>query len=170
MQAGTILIDTREQRPYNFEGAARIALPYGDYSVAGISGLVDIEYPEFAGVSVERKTVADLFLSTGKEHSRVSAAIHQLVKFPRHALLVEASIPSILSWGGAGEKWTGLQVIKVLMTWQAKLGLNVIFASDRAHASKWCYAFLQRCWDHRATFVPMDYLEARGMLPKTKGG
>ena len=65
-QPVTLLVDTREQEPYSFDDrlavAERWALPAGDYSVAGIEGVV----------AVERKTLDD-FVST-VIHSRPDSA------------------------------------------------------------------------------------------------
>ena len=63
----TLIVDTREQEPYSFDSrlvvVERRALPAGDYSVAGMEGVV----------AVERKTLDDF----------VSTVIHQRARFRR---------------------------------------------------------------------------------------
>ena len=63
----TLIADTREQEPFSFDSrlvvVERRALPAGDYSVAGMEGVV----------AVERKTLDDF----------VSTVIHQRARFLR---------------------------------------------------------------------------------------
>ena len=61
----TIIIDTREQEGYSFDSrlaaTVRRALPAGDYSVAGLEGLVAVE----RGLHVEEHEVVAAVVERG---------------------------------------------------------------------------------------------------------
>src|SRR5712692_1258027 len=87
----TMLVDTREHLPYEFQGLVRIAgtirqtLPAGDYAIA--------EAPEI--FCVERRPVAELYASTSTSsdnRARFLRELERLLPFPNRFLMVEGRI------------------------------------------------------------------------------
>lgn len=78
-----IVIDTREQRPYSFEGLATVskALPAGDYSIAGAES-------QFA---IERKSLDDFVNTVIHNADRFANELRALATYDRAAIVVEAS-------------------------------------------------------------------------------
>ena len=70
----TVLVDTREQTPFRFNGWAveRRGLVTGDYSIDGLS-----EY-----VAIERKTIQDLVGCVGSCRDRFKRELHRLQGYP----------------------------------------------------------------------------------------
>lgn len=97
----TIVIDTREQSPFTFEGIrsdacdgggplvvgfARSTLASGDYSVVGLEEVV----------GVERKSLADLYSTIGQHRERFERELARLNEFRFAAVVVEADWRNIL--------------------------------------------------------------------------
>lgn len=80
----TVIVDTREQLPYTFDGmdvvvpTLILGLPSGDYSVDGMCGLV----------AIERKSLDDLYGSCTWGRKRFEAEIGRLSELPGFAAVV----------------------------------------------------------------------------------
>jgi ERCC4-type nuclease len=138
-----LLIDTREQEPYDFApfrrwfaGIERRPLRTGDFSIAGKEGQI----------AVERKSLQDLFNSCSPCGSR-QAFIHtcaRLGKLEFSALVIEASLDDVLD----GTEWSGMHPDAVLGTLQAiavRWGVHPYFAGTPALAEE-----LVACLLHKA--------------------
>ena len=118
----TIIVDTREQAPYQFTGFRTNAsarggkrdlvipvqcrgLPTGDYSILGFESLV----------AVERKSLEDLYGTLGGGRERFSRELERLAAMNRALVVVEATWPDAISrvcggcGGGGLETATGQQ-------------------------------------------------------------
>ena len=83
----TIIIDTREQIPFQFSiPSIRKTLKAGDYSVLGFEDKI----------AIERKELGDLTNCVGKDRNRFIAQMKQLSFFHRKYLVIESSLPCIL--------------------------------------------------------------------------
>jgi DNA excision repair protein ERCC-4 len=86
----TIIVDTREQEPYSFDlrlaNAERRALPAGDYSVAGLEGVV----------AVERKTLDDFVSTVIHGRERFLAELRKLGGYRAACVVVEANLVDAL--------------------------------------------------------------------------
>ena len=138
-----LLIDTREQEPYDFApfrrwfaGIERRLLRTGDFSIAGLE----------ARIAVERKSIQDLFNSCSPCGSR-QAFIHtcaRLGKLEFSALVIEASLDDVL----LGTEWSGMHPNAVLGTLEAiavRWGIHPYFAGSSALAEE-----LVACLLHKA--------------------
>lgn len=90
----TVVIDTREQNPFNFErfegwfaGVERRVLHLGDYSV---SGLEDI-------CTVERKDLADLVHAFTADRSVFVGRLKKMSTYPHKLLVITATLSSVKS-------------------------------------------------------------------------
>ena len=85
--ASSIIIDTREQKPYEFTGHPTVVtgLKTGDYSVTGMEHLV----------VVERKSQADYWGCLGKSRARFVKELERMKEIPWSLVVVEASLQQV---------------------------------------------------------------------------
>ena len=83
----TIIIDTREQLAYTFDGVPteRRKLEAGDYSVLGLEDVV----------CVERKNLDDLAKSLITDRERFLKAVRRMEELPLAVVVVEGSLEDI---------------------------------------------------------------------------
>lgn len=148
----TILVDTREQLPYNFTGlhmdpsvdplereigVARATLAAGDYSIAG---------HEHGGFALERKSLADAYstFTTGRE--RFERELERGRVFEYFGIVVEAT------WRGMNvppphvERVKPATVIKSLLSWSIDYGVHVFAADDREIGRALVFRLAERFW------------------------
>lgn len=86
----TLIADTREQEPFSFDSrlvmVERRALPAGDYSVAGMEGVV----------AVERKTLDDFVSTVIHQRARFRRELLKLAGFRAACVVVEAGLLEVL--------------------------------------------------------------------------
>lgn len=134
-----IVIDTREKRPYLFKQYAVNTevktLKIGDYSLRGLE----------SKLAIERKSLADLMNCLTKERGRflneLTKASNELEKF---FVVVETTAKDIIK-GKYRSKMNPEAAINSLLAWSVKLGINFVFANDRANAEKITLDLLKHC-------------------------
>ncbi len=88
-----IIVDTREQRPWTFEGErpaftlTRAKLESGDYSVAGFE----------RRIAIERKSIDDFCGTVLNDRPRFYAELERLRAYDFRAVIVEASVREIMA-------------------------------------------------------------------------
>ena len=121
-----ILIDTREQLPYQFQAPAiKGTLHTGDYSVAGLED----------HIAIERKSLNDLIgcLCTGRERFEKELFRGRALDF--FALVVECSLTDIVS-GNFRSKMTPRSAIQSLLTFSVRYRLPVFFVENRKYGAR----------------------------------
>jgi len=90
----TVLVDTREQNPFNFSrfkgwfaGIEERALPLGDYSVAGLEDVC----------VVERKDLSDLVHSCTVERTAFINRLRLMAQYPHKLLVVTSTLSQVKS-------------------------------------------------------------------------
>lgn len=86
-----VLVDTREQMPFEFSGgvcAVRRKLDTGDYSLEGM---------EVDGVAIERKSLDDLVKTLIHAKQRFAAELTRMQAFNVRAVVVEASVEDVMA-------------------------------------------------------------------------
>ena len=148
----TVLVDGREKTPYTFADLHADAchqhrpllvttewahLPTGDYTVRGLESIV----------TVERKSLADLFSTLGqhrdrfeREHERMAAG------FQRAAVVVEASWYDVLHLPPPRSKLNPKTVWRTSISWLCRYGVPWVMAEDRRLAEIWTFRFLEKAW------------------------
>lgn len=133
----TIIIDTREQRPFAFSAprvtTIRRALPSGDYSLEGFEDRV----------AVERKTLDDLVRSLIRSRERFLREIRRLERFEAACVVVEADWADIAERrynGGAHPS----AVFGAILSLIVDHGVPVYFLSNRQIACRFTEEFLLR--------------------------
>jgi len=121
-----IVIDTREQLPYEFQvETERCTLPTGDYSIKGAESLVVIE----------RKTTNDLIgcLTGGRE--RFERELYRGMSLQFFALVVESSLMD-LSNGHYMSLMKPKAAIQSLLVLSIRYGLPIFFAENRDYGAR----------------------------------
>jgi ERCC4-type nuclease len=124
---GVVLVDTREQRPFDFSrftgwfsGIENRALALGDYSIAGLEDVC----------SVERKDLDDLIHSFTAERSVFVDRLRRMSSKPHRLLVVTAAfseIKSLYPHLATNPNWIVQSLIALLA------GLHVPFVTTENH-------------------------------------
>ena len=117
-----IAIDTREQRPYQFERSKLKTLSSGDYSIVNLENLV----------AIERKTTADMYKTIGSGRQRFQRELERLEQLDYAAVVIEASLPDFLV-PPAFSRLSPKSAIGTVVAWSIKYAVPFYFASDRRH-------------------------------------
>jgi ERCC4-type nuclease len=132
----TVLVDTREQRPYSFPGfcVETGSLVTGDYSIRGFEN----------EISIERKSFPDLLACIGGSRARFERELRRLKAYAVGIVVVEASWAD-LTGGDWRSAVTPAAVTGSVCAWISR-GSTFIFAGDRKGAESvsgailWHYA------------------------------
>jgi ERCC4-type nuclease len=143
----TIVIDSREQRPYRFRDAVVKALESGDYSIVGLEDRI----------AVERKSKEDAYSSLGKGRGRFERELERLSRFDYAALVIESDFADFLQ-SPPFTRMSPKAAMNSLVSWSVKYGIHVFFASDRRHARALVYRVLEKYWKHRSANAGEDIL------------
>jgi len=116
----TIIVDTRERRPYDFDGAITKALATGDYSILGLEDRIGIE----------RKSLPDLLSVIGQSRPRFERELERLAQIQFPALVIEASLDEALqATRHSSIHWNA--VLGSLCSWSVRLRLSIWFCRNR---------------------------------------
>lgn len=124
-----IIIDTREQEPYTFDGfETRIAtLRTGDYSLEGFE----------SRIVIERKSKADAYGCAGAGRGRFERCLARLTAFERKAVVIEASladlaiIPPYIDTRNPHHT-TGAKAVRSAVSWSMRYDVPFWLAGNRA--------------------------------------
>ena len=137
----TILRDTREKRPWSFEGfpvqTVDATLSTGDYTFAECcrhDTRLDTFHPRFA---VERKTGTDFLTAITWDRSRFEAELQRVAEWPTPLpVVVEESWTTFLTNRGS-MRWRDIypsQVVGTVSAWTVAYNVEFIFAGSRSSA------------------------------------
>ena len=146
----TIIVDSREQRPFEFSPGIRTerrALTVGDYSLGGLEDRV----------VVERKTLGDLLGSITHDRERFVRELRQLRAFSLAVLVVEATWGEILLKQYRAAVHPN-SVIGSLMAFCIKYGVMPILAGDHVTGAQ----LTERLLLNYARLVERDYKALAG--------
>ena len=144
-----IVIDTREQRPYLFAGAAsiRAGLPSGDYSIQGLE----------SAVAIERKSLAYFVGSVTVGRDRFWRELARLQGYRVRAVVLEATM-SQLERGVYRSRANPRAIVASVLAIGTDFGIPVVLAGTREageHATLW---MLRRAWGHAGDFGLIEML------------
>lgn len=151
----TVVIDTREQAPFSFQGMTADAnkqhkplvvpvefrgLSTGDYSVAGLENFI----------CIERKSAADLYSTLGQGRDRFEREHERMKEMVARggwcAVVVEAGMNALLTQPPAGSRLNPKTVFRTSIAWQQRYGVPWVFLDGRRLAEVWTYRSLERFW------------------------
>ena len=135
----TILVDTREQRPFNFENDLYDVqiqpgtLTVGDYSLAGLQDKV----------AVERKSLPDLVGCLGRERERFERELQRGAALDAFAVVVEGSW-SDLANGNFRSQLNPHAACQSTLAFMARYRVPFLFAGSRPAAEYSVWGFLRQ--------------------------
>lgn len=150
-QSLTVVVDSREQRPFQFPSASRIGkqeilvetvclgLKAGDYSIRGWEDQI----------AIERKSLSDLFGTTGKGRERFERELERLAKMEYAAIVIEGTWEDIARRPPSHTEMQPKSVIRSLLAWSQRYGVHIIAAGARPLAARLTYIMLERFWRDR---------------------
>ncbi len=152
----TIVVDTREQTPWTFEGAVLRELAAmksaAAVKVATVRGTLDTGDYALLGredaARIERKSLEDFITCCGRERARFWRELERLAAYPTKAVIVEASISS----AELATYRSRISPVSVLASANAILvdfGIPVVWAGTR-HTAEWICAWTLRRVQQRA--------------------
>jgi len=131
----TIVIDTREQEGYSFDSrlaaTVRRALPAGDYSVAGLEGVV----------AVERKSLDDFVSTVIHSRARFRKELRKFSGYRAACIVVEAGVLDVLQGRYRGEAHPNA-VLGSALSIILDFRVPVFFCSSRQAACQFVQAYL----------------------------
>jgi ERCC4-type nuclease len=129
-----IVIDTREQLPYDFPcRTIRAKLDSGDYSILGYE----------TQIAVERKQVAELFTCFGRERDRFEREFQRLQHYRRALVMIEGSFEECAIVPSSRSAVPPAVVINSLLSWYVRYGVAHVFAGSRPNAEACTYRILE---------------------------
>jgi len=136
-QKAVVIIDTREQLPYNFAlESTRAALKTGDYSLAGLESVV----------SIERKSLDDFIGCITAGRDRFEKELCRADSLERFWVVIEASLTSIES-GLYRSKVNPESVLGTLAAWSNRHKVCFMFADNRKSGQKLTERLLKHAWN-----------------------
>lgn len=153
----TVLVDSREQRPYAFDrlyagpagrsprievATRRCALQHGDYGLDG-----------WPGIAIERKSKEDLYGSVSQRRENFVERLDRMEdQLDWAAVVVECEWAELLSNPPAYSKYSPKSLSRTLLAWMQRYRhVHWIMAPSRDHAESFTYRLLERYYlDHRA--------------------
>jgi len=128
-----IKIDSREQKPYEFQNSEIGCLSIGDYSVSGLEDYI----------AIERKELNDLIgcLATGRD--RFKKELQRGKALDYFALVVEASL-SDLADGNYRSQMEPRSAIQSLLAFSVRYRLPIFFAGSREYGQAVTQSLLEK--------------------------
>ena len=149
IQNFTIIIDKQEKklgiRGYNFKTikpnsplTERAHLKTGDYSIKGLEDKI----------TVERKSLVDLFGSVGNGRARFEREMERMNKFDYAALVIESSLSNIFVNPPGRSKMNPKAIFRTLISWSVKYNVCIWPMWNREAAERVTYLILKRYYDN----------------------
>jgi ERCC4-type nuclease len=135
-----ILVDSREQRPLDFDDAPRrlATLETGDYSAEGLERII----------CIERKSVSDLYGTVGKGRERFEREIVRASKLWYFGIVIEGSLEQVLL-GAPHSQMSPHSVIGSLHSWELRYpNIHVHYAGNRLLAAALVRKLLYKCAEY----------------------
>jgi len=133
----TIIVDTREQLSYDFQGyPCKViwrGLKTADYSILGYEDQI----------AIERKSKEDLYGSFGGGRERFEREFKRLSKFEYAALVIEASLKDILVPPELS-RMSPRSVIQSVLSWSIRYNVHMYFADNRKLAECLIYSLFDK--------------------------
>lgn len=140
----TIIVDTREQTPWEFEHYATASqkLDTGDYSIQGLEHLFAIE---------RKKSVSEI--ANNVTEPRFKDVLERLQKFQHKFILLEFTLNNVLDYpvGSTVPKrmWNTIKIsskyiLKYLTEINIKYGIHTIYCGNRENAEEVALCIMKR--------------------------
>ena len=150
-----VVIDTREQLPFQFAGlrtdadqgnrpltvlTVRAALKQGDYSLLGYEDQI----------AYERKSISDLYSTLGQDRARFVRELERLADYPVAGVIVEATWEDIVCRPPPHSKLNPKTVYRSILAWTQRYPrIHWFLAGPRRLAEVTTLRLLERFWRDR---------------------
>lgn len=155
----TVMVDSREQRPFMFENiragadrgrapisvrTERFGLPIGDYTILGLPR-----------VCIERKSKEDLWSSVSQRRKNFEERLQRMQDDKDYsAVVVEAEWWDVINNPPPFTQYSPLSLNRTLIAWRQRFRVDWWFCPTRDHAEILTYRILERYWiDHKEEAV-----------------
>jgi ERCC4-type nuclease len=160
----TVVVDTREQAPWTFDGSVLRTLSEigsaAGVKVATVRGTLDTGDYALLGredaARIERKSLEDFVACCGRERERFWRELERLARFPTRAVIIEATITSI-EFATYRSRISPIAIMASACAITADFGIPVVWAGTRQTAEWMCAWTLRR--------VQQRALRAEGAAP-----
>lgn len=157
-----ILIDTREQRPLFIDKVGSpdfpdleinfVGLKTGDYSLAGMNSP---DQPH--SICIERKSLADLFDSTGRGRERFEREYQRMSSFDYAELVVERDLRAVFQTPPPLSQMLSKAVYRTILAFSQRYKVNAWFCPSRQFTERHVYLSLRRFWLDRQPNGAMEF-------------
>jgi len=143
----TIIIDSREQTPYTFDIINPVpsttirGLKTGDYSILGFEDRV----------TVERKSLTDLYGSLGAGRDRFQREMLRMRDLEYAAVVIEAPWMTIINKPPSRSRLLPVSVIATIVAWSQRYKVHWIPCPNRVFAEKITHRILDRWYRDEET-------------------
>lgn len=144
-----IIIDSREQLPYNFQSITptpRITiktLKTGDYSIEGFE----------CHIAVERKSLPDLFGSVGHDRERFEREFGRLALLDYAALVIESDFMDVFTNPPEYSRMNPKAVFRTVLAWGIKYKVQIFWGHDRKMSEKITYIILENFLKYKDNII-----------------
>lgn len=138
----TIVVDTREQRPYNFTGLATVrgTLASGDYSLVGHEHRI----------AIERKEKSDAWNCVAGERDRFERCLERLAALERAAIVIECDLREFSVRPSYVQRITPATAVGSFISWSVKYRIQLFWCDSRAYAERVVVRYLAGYLKHVA--------------------
>jgi DNA excision repair protein ERCC-4 len=129
----TIVIDSREQKPYPFDNikAVKCGLNTGDYSILGLE-----QY-----ICLERKELSDIISCMTSGRERFQRELLRMKAYPKRCIVIESNWVDIVT-GNYRSKLNPLSAQNSIISWMNQFNIPFFFSGDREQGQKFTEQFL----------------------------
>lgn len=150
----TVIIDTREQRPVLFDkvGDPKFqglqiewgTLHTGDYSIKGMHS-PDCEH----SITIERKSLPDLFGSAGRGRDRLEREFIRMAEFDHAEFVVESDLRTIFQDPPVSSQMLPKSVYRTILAFSQRYNVKPWFCPNRSFTEQHIFLTLKRFHDDR---------------------
>lgn len=151
-----VIIDNREQLPVLFDRVGDDKFPglkgiewgtlrTGDYSIVGMSDPSIHEH----SITIERKSLADLFGSTGRGRDRLEREFVRMAEFDHSQIVVEGDLRQVFLSPPPMSQMRPKSVYRTILSFSQRYGVVPWFCPDRHFAEQHIYLSLMRFYTDR---------------------
>ena len=141
----TVVVDSREQLPYRFEGICqagrKIIVPVergtlvsGDYAIKGLEDRA----------TIERKSVADFYGSITFGRDRLKAEFERMNEMTYSAIVIEGRLDQVLEPGFHGRRIKPQSIRATVASWSVKYATQWFFLPSREQAERMTFELLEK--------------------------
>jgi ERCC4-type nuclease len=147
MDKFTIIVDTREQQPWEFglHVTSKEKLDTGDYSIKGLEHLLTIE---------RKKSVSEI--ANNITENRFKDVLNRMSQIPYKFMLFEFDLEDVYSFPMGSDipkkLWDKIKIspkylLKYLTELQLNYGIHIIYCGDASNAEKMAVSIMKRVYE-----------------------